>query len=60
MKSYDVDRRNLYDVFINIRDDEMEHVKTMKACEDNTVAADIMVGKSSPVAAVPLVCVVFI
>ncbi|CAM9311168.1 unnamed protein product [Discosporangium mesarthrocarpum] len=25
--------RNLYDVFRNIRDDEMEHVKTMFACE---------------------------
>lgn len=24
---------NLYDVFINIRDDEMEHVKTMVACQ---------------------------
>lgn len=37
---------NLYDVFINIRDDEMEHVKTMKACEDNTVATDIMSKKN--------------
>lgn len=25
---------NLYDVFVNIRDDEMEHVKTMVACQD--------------------------
>ncbi|GAA0155124.1 oxidase [Lithospermum erythrorhizon] len=25
---------NLYDVFINIRDDEAEHCKTMKACQD--------------------------
>lgn len=24
---------NLYDVFINIRDDEAEHCKTMKACQ---------------------------
>lgn len=24
---------NLYDVFVNIRDDEMEHVKTMVACQ---------------------------
>ena len=24
---------NLYDVFINIRDDEGEHCKTMKACQ---------------------------
>ncbi len=25
--------RNLYDVFVAIRDDEMEHVKTMRACQ---------------------------
>jgi hypothetical protein len=25
---------NLYDVFVAIRDDEMEHVKTMSACQD--------------------------
>jgi ubiquinol oxidase len=24
---------NLYDVFVNIRDDEAEHVKTMTACQ---------------------------
>lgn len=24
---------NLYDVFVNIRDDEGEHCKTMKACQ---------------------------
>ncbi len=24
---------NLYDVFINVRDDEREHVKTMVACQ---------------------------
>jgi ubiquinol oxidase len=24
---------NLYDVFVAIRDDEMEHVKTMSACQ---------------------------
>ncbi len=24
---------NLYDVFVNIRDDEQEHVKTMTACQ---------------------------
>lgn len=24
---------NLYDVFMNIRDDEAEHCKTMKACQ---------------------------
>jgi ubiquinol oxidase len=28
---------NLYDVFINIRDDEAEHVVTMKACADDAV-----------------------
>lgn len=34
-------RSNLYDVFINIRDDELEHVKTMKACMDNTIMVDL-------------------
>jgi len=24
---------NLYDVFLNVRDDEAEHCKTMKACQ---------------------------
>lgn len=24
---------NLYDVFVNIRDDEAEHCKTMRACQ---------------------------
>ncbi|KAL6781287.1 PTOX1 [Auxenochlorella protothecoides x Auxenochlorella symbiontica] len=28
---------NLYDVFVNIRDDELEHVATMKACAENTI-----------------------
>lgn len=28
---------NLYDVFVNIRDDEAEHVVTMKACADDAV-----------------------
>lgn len=27
---------NLFDVFSNIRDDEMEHVTTMRACQDYT------------------------
>lgn len=27
---------NLYDVFVNIHDDEIEHVKTMEACSDYT------------------------
>ena len=26
---------NLYDVFVNIRDDEGEHCKTMKACQSH-------------------------
>lgn len=26
---------NLYDVFVNIRDDEQEHVKTMVACQQS-------------------------
>lgn len=34
---------NLYDVFSNIRDDELEHVKTMVACEDNSISVDIWV-----------------
>ncbi|GFR44103.1 hypothetical protein Agub_g5265 [Astrephomene gubernaculifera] len=33
---------NLYDVFRNICDDEMEHVKTMRACQDATVQQDIV------------------
>jgi len=28
-----VPRSNLYDVFVAIRDDELEHVKTMIACQ---------------------------
>lgn len=32
---------NLYDVFVNIRDDEGEHVKTMKACQDATIVEDL-------------------
>jgi len=28
---------NMYDVFINIRDDEGEHVKTMAACQDFSI-----------------------
>lgn len=35
------DCSNLYDVFINIRDDEIEHVKTMKACQDDKIAQDL-------------------
>lgn len=32
---------NLYEVFINIRDDEGEHVKTVAACQDMSIAGDI-------------------
>lgn len=28
-----VGAENLYDVFVNIRDDEAEHCKTMRACQ---------------------------
>eukprot|EP00210_Caulerpa_lentillifera_P000781 g756.t1 len=34
---------NLYDVFVNIRDDEGEHVKTMKGCQDETIVQDLEV-----------------
>ncbi|KAG7012623.1 Ubiquinol oxidase 4, chloroplastic/chromoplastic, partial [Cucurbita argyrosperma subsp. argyrosperma] len=27
--------KNLYDVFVNIRDDEAEHCKTMRACQSH-------------------------
>lgn len=33
----------LYDVFINIRDDEGEHVKTMAACQDYSIITDLEV-----------------
>lgn len=32
---------NLYDVFSNIRDDEGEHVKTMRACQDMSVVNEL-------------------
>lgn len=35
---------NLFDVFVNIRDDELEHVKTMEACQIGSVALDLQVG----------------
>ena len=34
---------NLYDVFCNIRDDEVEHVSTMKACQDYSTIGKIVV-----------------
>lgn len=33
--------RNLYDVFAAICDDEGEHVKTMRACQDDTIVSDL-------------------
>ncbi len=33
--------RTLFDVFSNIRDDEAEHVKTMKACQDYSIVAEM-------------------
>lgn len=38
---------SLYDVFINIRDDEGEHVKTMAACQDMTIMADLEVRRET-------------
>jgi len=43
--NFSTHRSNLYDVFINIRDDELEHVKTMAACQDGSVALDLQVGR---------------
>eukprot|EP00803_Ostreobium_quekettii_P005253 evm.model.scf_13EXC.9 EVM.evm.TU.scf_13EXC.9 scf_13EXC:133518-136722(-) len=31
----------MYDVFCNVRDDEMEHVMTMKACSDLTIGTEL-------------------
>lgn len=33
--------RNMYDVFCNIRDDEGEHVKTMKGCQDASIGEQL-------------------
>lgn len=33
LNSYLFSSENFYDVFLNIRDDEAEHCKTMKACQ---------------------------
>ena len=33
--------RTLYDVFCNVRDDEAEHVKTMKACQDYSIVDEM-------------------
>eukprot|EP00197_Chlamydomonas_leiostraca_P009674 CAMPEP_0202865230 /NCGR_PEP_ID=MMETSP1391-20130828/5395_1 /ASSEMBLY_ACC=CAM_ASM_000867 /TAXON_ID=1034604 /ORGANISM="Chlamydomonas leiostraca, Strain SAG 11-49" /LENGTH=443 /DNA_ID=CAMNT_0049545039 /DNA_START=93 /DNA_END=1424 /DNA_ORIENTATION=+ len=40
---------NLLDVFVNIRDDELEHVKTMAACQDEGIARELARGRGSPV-----------
>jgi ubiquinol oxidase len=43
---------NLHDVFVNIRDDEVEHVKTMHACQGITIAQDLAARrKDTPAAA---------
>nr|QKY15004.1 plastid terminal oxidase (PTOX) [Polytomella parva] len=34
---------DLYDTFVNIRDDEFEHVRTMIACQDDTVAKTLAI-----------------
>lgn len=39
----------LYDVFVNIRDDEGEHVKTMTACADSTIVESLKELHDSPV-----------
>ena len=33
--------RNLYDVFSAVRDDEKEHIRTMKSCRDSTIVGDL-------------------
>lgn len=35
------DVHNLYDVFCAIRDDEQEHIRTMKSCRDSTIVGDL-------------------
>ncbi|PNH04774.1 Ubiquinol oxidase 4, chloroplastic/chromoplastic [Tetrabaena socialis] len=35
---------SLLDVFTNVRDDELQHVKTMVACQDNTIALGLTEG----------------
>lgn len=35
------DVRNLYDVFCAIRDDEKEHIRTMKSCRDSSIVGDL-------------------
>lgn len=33
--------RNLYDVFSAIRDDEQEHIRTMRSCRDSSIVGDL-------------------
>lgn len=42
---------SLLDVFINIRDDEVEHVKTMHACQDTKRIAKDLAGRRQKLAA---------
>ena len=35
------DVRNLFDVFAAIRDDEQEHIRTMRSCRDSTIVGDL-------------------
>lgn len=37
----------LYDVFVNIRDDELEHVKTMTACKDGSIVQELVDGEAA-------------
>ena len=39
----------LYDVFVNVRDDEGEHVKTMTACADSTIVESLKELHDNPV-----------
>ena len=38
---------SLYDVFINIRDDEIEHTKTMAACKDGSISKELEEGEEA-------------
>ncbi|KAF6256800.1 plastid terminal oxidase [Scenedesmus sp. NREL 46B-D3] len=42
---------SLLDVFMNIRDDEVEHVKTMHACQDTKLIAEQLAGRRKKLAA---------
>ena len=36
---------SLYDVIVNVRDDELEHEKTMAACKDGTIGDQLAAGE---------------